>query len=273
MSDAKDPFGFGRFVPGFDFLQNLSQGKPGGPPMQGMPGMPAWVAPTMDVEEIEKRIQELKAVQFWLDQNATALKATVQALEVQKMTLAALRGMNFSVDDMATAFKARAVNPFADVGKPITPAPAEAAAPEPRERAEPREQRERTERMEPAEPAAPDAGDTATAAPASPAGGIDPMQWWGALTEQFQHIAGNALKDGQANAATGPFGSTFANAFAGTGAGGVKAKARKSAASNPAARKPAARTAAAKTSAANKPARGKSSTRKSAASKTAARKR
>jgi hypothetical protein len=57
------------------------------------------------VEDLEKRIEELKAVQFWLDQNAVALKATIQALEVQKMTLATLKGMNFSMGDVANALK------------------------------------------------------------------------------------------------------------------------------------------------------------------------
>ena len=45
------------------------------------------VAPTLSVEEVDKRIQELKTVQYWLEQNGHALKATIQALEVQKMTL------------------------------------------------------------------------------------------------------------------------------------------------------------------------------------------
>jgi hypothetical protein len=39
----------------------------------------------------EKRIEELKAVHFWLEANSKALGATVQALEVQKMTLATLK--------------------------------------------------------------------------------------------------------------------------------------------------------------------------------------
>ena len=99
MSNAHDS-GFGKFVPGFDFLQNLS--KPGAQ----MPGMPSWVAPTMDPKEIDKRIEELKAVQFWLEQNGTALKASIQALEVQKMTLATLKGMNFDMGAVAQAAKA-----------------------------------------------------------------------------------------------------------------------------------------------------------------------
>ena len=58
-------------------------------------------APTMSVEELDKRIQELKAVQFWLEQNARAITATVvQALEVQKMTPATLQGMNVAMGDM-----------------------------------------------------------------------------------------------------------------------------------------------------------------------------
>ena len=80
MSDTSN-FGFGKFVPGFDFLQSLAKGATNSIPQ--LPNLSNWVAPTISVEELEKRIEELKAVQFWLDQNATALKATIQALEVQ----------------------------------------------------------------------------------------------------------------------------------------------------------------------------------------------
>ena len=109
-------------------------------------------------------------MQFWLDQNAVALKATIQALEVQKMTLATLKGMNFSMGDLASAFK---LTPAA-----ATPAPVATKAAE--KPAEPRP-----------EPAAAEAD-----APAAP-GLVDPLKWWGSLTEQFQQIAGAALKDAQ----------------------------------------------------------------------------
>ena len=105
MSDST-PFGFGRFVPGFDFLQNLAKGAAAGMPT--MPGLSGWVAPTVSVDELDKRIQELKAVQFWLEQNARALAATVQALEVQKMTLATLQDMNVAMGDLAASFGAAA---------------------------------------------------------------------------------------------------------------------------------------------------------------------
>jgi len=195
MSDTS-PFGFGRFVPGFDFLQNLAKGATGGAPQ--MPSLSSWVAPTLSVEELEKRIDELKAVQFWLEQNSRALTATVQALEVQKMTLATLKGMNVAMGDLAGAFAPKA-----------SPAPATATAPAPAAaapapfRASPAPHREPPAAPPPAADAAPNDhtghsdGDDAASSSASSAlpGVVDPMQWWGALTSQFQQIAANALGD------------------------------------------------------------------------------
>jgi len=165
MSDADQAHfpDFGKLVPGFDFLKNLSGQAATSAPhaMPGMPQLGAWVAPTLNVEELDKRIAELKAVQFWLDQNAAALKATIQALEVQKMTLTALRGMNVNMNEMAQAFTARMPG--------AAPAPEPAAKP----------------------PAAPDSSAKAAEGGAA----VDPMQWWGALTQQFQSIAQAAIKD------------------------------------------------------------------------------
>src|SRR3954452_16706163 len=107
MSDNEN-LGFGKFVPGFDFLQNLAKGASQTLPQ--MPNLSNWVAPTLNVEELEKRIGELKAVHFWLDQNSKALGATIQALEVQKMTLATLKGMNFNMGEVANALKLKATD-------------------------------------------------------------------------------------------------------------------------------------------------------------------
>ncbi len=177
-------FGFGKFVPGFDFLQNLSnsaaQAAPGAS-AGAMPGMASWVAPTLSIEDIDKRIQELKSVLFWLEQNTTALKATIQAMEVQKMTLTTLQSMNVNMADLAKAFTVKAPAP-----EPQAAAP-QRAAPHP----------------EPVQPE-PDPGKEGTeepstgAASAKPA--VDPMQWWGALTQQFQNIAAAAVKDVAAEA-------------------------------------------------------------------------
>src|SRR5665647_1692873 len=123
MSNADNSFSaFGKLVPGFDFLQNLSK-QAAGSAAQSIPQLPNlgnWVAPTLNVEELDKRIQELKAVQFWLDQNAMALKATIQALEVQKMTLATLKGMNFNMGDVANAFKLKVAASEPDKAKPFS---------------------------------------------------------------------------------------------------------------------------------------------------------
>ena len=133
MSDTS-AFGFGKFVPGFDFLQNLGQaanpGAKGSP--QGMPNMASWVAPTLSVEELDKRIQELKTVQFWLEQNTNALKATIQALEVQKMTLSTLQGMNVNMADLAKAFTASVPSAAAAfMSTPAAPVRAPARSPQP----------------------------------------------------------------------------------------------------------------------------------------------
>src|SRR5438105_7567594 len=95
--------GFGKFVPGFAFLQNIAKGASQTLPQ--MPNLSNWVAPTLNVEELERRITDLKAVHFWLDQNSKALAATIQALEVQKMTLATLEGMNLSMGELANALR------------------------------------------------------------------------------------------------------------------------------------------------------------------------
>ena len=110
MTDSNDN-SFGKYIPGFDFLQSLAKGASQSVPQ--MPNLGNWVAPTLNEEELEKRISELKAVHFWLDQNSKALGATVQALEVQKMTLATLKGMNFNMGDLANAFKLKATETVA----------------------------------------------------------------------------------------------------------------------------------------------------------------
>ena len=194
MSDTSN-FGFGKLVPGFDFLQSLAKGASSSIPQ--LPNLSNWVAPTISVEELEKRIDELKAVQFWLEQNSRALAATIQALEVQKMTLATLKGMNFSMGDVANAFKLKTadtvmsgVQKAADTVTGAAEAVAGAAA-RVTGRASAAEEPADTE---PAPQPAKGKAKGKTAAAAEPAV-VDPMQWWGALTSQFQQIATNAMKD------------------------------------------------------------------------------
>lgn len=150
---------FTKFVPGFEFLQGLVKNAG-----SALPGIGQWVAPTLNPEELAKRIEELRTVQFWLEQNARMLGATIQALEVQRMTLATLQSMNVPMADLRETLKV----PMPDAAN-WPGVPAEPAA----------EARKTT----------PDAD----AAPATPA--VDPLQWWGALSQQFTQLAATAMKD------------------------------------------------------------------------------
>jgi hypothetical protein len=150
---------FTKLVPGFDFLQGLVKNAGA-----ALPNIGQWVAPTLNPEELEKRIEELRTVQFWLEQNARMLGATIQALEVQRMTLSTLKTMNVQMEDLRDSLTAR---------------PAAASEPEPARKADARSD---------------------TKAAANPAA-VDPMQWWGALTKQFTELAATAMKDSASDAA------------------------------------------------------------------------
>ena len=163
-----------RMVPGFDFLQGLLKNAGA-----GLPSFGAWVAPTLNPEELEKKIQELKTVHFWLEQNAKLLATTIQAMEVQRMTLSTLQSMNVPLADLSEALKIKMPS-FS------------ASAPAPAARTEPEMERE----SEPQAPAARRPAAARKSAPtptATPA--VDPLQWWGALTQQFTELATKAVKD------------------------------------------------------------------------------
>jgi hypothetical protein len=175
MSDS-DTSGFGKFVPGFDFLQNLAKGASQTIPQ--MPNLGNWIAPTLNPEELDKRIEELKNVHFWLEQNSRALGATIQALEVQKMTLATLKGMNFNLGDMANALKLKAADSVASGVQQMTEKAATTA-----------------KTISSVASSASKGGAKGAAKAAGVPGMVDPMQLWGALTQQFQTIAASAMKE------------------------------------------------------------------------------
>ncbi len=188
MAGADD---LAKMVPGFEFLQTLMKTAGAAlPGVPGVPGMSQWIAPTLDPEELEKRIQELKTVQFWLEQNAKLLGGTIQALEVQRMTLSTLKSMNLQLGDLRDALT---INPpSSPVSSPVSapvsaPAAAPARTPAPAAAAEPE--------------AAPGAAASAAAAAPATTLAVDPLQWWGALTQQFTEIATKAVTDSAAAAA------------------------------------------------------------------------
>lgn len=178
MADAA---AFAKLVPGFDFLQGLVKNAG-----SALPNIGQWVAPTLNPEELEKRIEELRTVQFWLEQNARMLGATIQALEVQRMTLSTLKTMNVQMDDLRDAMTLRM--PEAAAASPAEPAKKAAPA-----------------KKKPAAKKAP-----ASAAAAQP---VDPMQWWGALTKQFTELAASAMKDSATDAAKNLAGTMVKQSF------------------------------------------------------------
>ena len=274
MSGDASAFGFGKFIPGFDFLQGLAQSA--GAAANPMGRVPQWVAPTVSVEEVDKRIAELKAVQFWLEQNSRALAATIQALEVQRMTLSTLKDMNVSMSELAKSFPFPGAAPAepAATGNTGWPMGAATAAPAAEPAAEPEPE---------AEPAAAEADSRTQAGPSSQAALSQAMQWWGALTQQFQQIAAKAMAEpvppetlAAAQRATemasgfakstmekvmaqaGGFGAATAAKTAATGAAKSAATAepkpaRKAAAKSSQSKAPASKTAAAKKTAAKQP--------------------
>ena len=186
MSDSTDS-GFGKYVPGFDFLQSLAKGASSNIPQ--MPNLTNWVSPSLNLEELDKRVDELKAVHFWLDQNSKALGATIQALEVQRMTLATLKGMNFNMGDVANALKLKAADSVVSSVQKVTEKAASTA-------------KTLSGVASDMASSVTGSGKSAKAKPSTGiAGLVDPLQLWGSLTQQFQQIAAGAMKEASRNTA------------------------------------------------------------------------
>jgi hypothetical protein len=59
--------------------------------------------PGLDVDELEKRIKDLKSVENWLNLNLNILKSTIQGLEVQHATMMALKSFGDAVAAAGTS--------------------------------------------------------------------------------------------------------------------------------------------------------------------------
>lgn len=91
-------------------MTNENSGNPGDPmeflkSMWGNMGftLPGMVAPTVDTDELGKRIADLKAVEGWLRSNLSLLQMSIQALEMQRGTLAAFQQMSQAAQGEAGA--------------------------------------------------------------------------------------------------------------------------------------------------------------------------
>jgi len=147
--------------------------------------LPSMIAPTLDVEELDKRIADLRAVEQWLNLNLSMLRTTVQSLEVQRNTIATLKSFGGAMLAAAPTQAAGASVPPANwpypAGQPLPPMP---AAPPVPAAAPPRKGR----------------GPRETAAAAASALPLNPAAWWNTLQEQFTKIAATAAAEAQAAA-------------------------------------------------------------------------
>ncbi len=155
-----------------DFVKKLWGGM-------SVPGMPAMVAPTLSVEELEQKITDLKAVESWLNVNMSMLRNTIQAMEVQRATIGTLQSMTAAFQtavDSSTekkfdsaafwsALQAEKPAPVAPIVKPAEPEPVTPPAP-------------KATVSEPSELAAQMAS---------------PTVWWDVLQNQFKQAVSNAM--------------------------------------------------------------------------------
>ncbi|NDP58970.1 MAG: hypothetical protein GZ090_06400 [Oxalobacteraceae bacterium] len=151
--------GAGAMTDTLEFMQKLW----GGVTLPGA-SMPGMVMPTLSLEEINKQITDLKAVESWLTLNMNMLGGTIKALEVQSATISTLQSMsaNFSAAMKPTEPDAPAQpSPYEAFFK-ATAAPATATAPAPE-------------------------------APAAAPPMANPNAWWTMLQEQFQQAVANAI--------------------------------------------------------------------------------
>ena len=173
--------GFGAITETMELVRNMWGGMSA--PGVGIPGM---VMPTLSVEEINKQISDLKAVESWLTLNMNMLRGTIQALEVQSATISTLRSMG---ETLSAAVKPAAPAPAPSAGfsfpfgaaAPADVKPAPAAAPFAAAPA-------------PAPPAAPAAApEPAPAATDNAAPLANPAVWWNMLQDQFKQAVSTAL--------------------------------------------------------------------------------
>lgn len=166
-----------------EFVKNLwgSMNVPG----VGVPGVPGMTrGPPLSTDDLDKRIADLKAVENWLNLNTTMLRNTIQALEVQRGTLAALKSMG---ESMTRAMGGAAgmpgmAAPFAPFfTQPGASAPGAAAQPGP------------GAQQKPSEPGAGGGPQAAEAAHASDAAMQAAAAWWNLLHEQFQQAMSKAV--------------------------------------------------------------------------------
>jgi hypothetical protein len=181
-----------------DFVKNLwgSMNIPG-TGMPGMSGMSGLASPTLSTDDLDKRIADLKAVESWLNMNLSMLRGTIQAMEVQRGTLAALKSMGASMAEAmrqsgAGADKMGAM-PFMPFFNPTPGAPAPAADSAGTKTAAPAPAAAPAGGNNSAQPGAPAPAGTDSDAAGAAMGMPAAIAWWNLLQDQFQQAVTSAM--------------------------------------------------------------------------------
>ncbi|MFZ6751855.1 PhaM family polyhydroxyalkanoate granule multifunctional regulatory protein [Undibacterium sp. Dicai25W] len=174
----------------------------------GSMNIPGMVAPPMSLDELDKKIKDLKTVESWLNVNMNMLRGTIQALEVQRATIAALQSLGESFAQhaqQATAPVAPTAKAESHTSNADWPMPAGShKIPEPAVEEEedddidmPPEQTETTASTSAeattGESSANNPSQT-TSTPDASAPFATPAAWWGLLQDQFKQAVSKALE-------------------------------------------------------------------------------
>jgi hypothetical protein len=166
-------------------------GLPGIPTPTGLASMaaripqqlPSMLAPTLDVNELEKRIADLRTVEQWLELNASMLRTAIQSLEVQRATISTLKGI--------TGAMMAPMRPKVD--------PSAAQPPEVALGLAAMKEDESKHALPPIEEPAPRAGrktggraSKQSTPPALAAAALNPLAWWNTLQDQFLRVSASA---------------------------------------------------------------------------------
>ncbi len=143
--------------------------------------LPNMFAPTLDVNELEKRIADLRAVEQWLELNASILRTTIQSLEVQRATIATLKGISSAMLAPMLNKPEASPTPPPEVALGLAAMKADESKAD-TELASPVEKKKAYKRT--GKQAA--AGATTITAP------LNPALWWNTLQDQFTRIAASA---------------------------------------------------------------------------------
>jgi hypothetical protein len=109
MADSKSTTGMplpdavaGNFQEAVRWFNQMWSG--GGDAAARTPGpIPSALMPTLDVQELDKRIADLRSVERWLQLNQGLLQTTIQGLEMQRNTLSAWQSFGAATAGVAAA--------------------------------------------------------------------------------------------------------------------------------------------------------------------------